>query len=416
MKLSNRVQKIVLSVIISAGILASAKNDQIEDYFENLSSQELEIYLKKMRVSSESFANQKVRVDIIDELNEGCKGFATYSKDASGNIIVPDVRCIYVADDGLDGMTPKFKCKFKDVKGEHKKFKVKYAGGVASSGKEIATGIVGASMARLMGFKADTYCPAKIICEGCSKDPWSKESGQNHSSEAAVQGVENRFDTALIEIKVSGWKLSEPRNGARKPLGFEWSGLSLVDESLSQNIQDQIRIEREAYMLWINFIYHTDADAHNNRLVCEQLEEAESNLTKSVCGSVSGYAHDYGDSFRRFDLNAFVGTPVFFKGWQSSAPVVSWGTEGNKCVGTMGGGEGAIGNAEFSDEARLHFLSRIGMITDEQFNELLKLAQVNQIGSKSSVEEWILAIRNKINEVKAKRCSYYSNGESVLRR
>lgn len=409
------VSKLILGAILICGS-AQAKQDFVENYFENLSSQVREGLLKNLKVSSDQFANQSIRVDVVDELNENCKGFASYSRESSGAIIIPEVRCHYVADDGLDGMTPKFKCKFKDASGEGKKLKVKYANGVGSSGKEIATAIVGASMARLMGFKADTYCPARVICEGCSQDPWSKENGQNHSSGDALKDVQNRFDNALIEIKIPGWKLSEPRNGARKPLGFEWDELALVDEGLAQSVQDQIHIEREAYMLWINFIYHTDADAHNNRLVCENLDPNNTQLQKPVCGSVVGYAHDYGDSFRRFDLNSFVNTPVFFSSWNKAAPLASFGAEGNHCVGTMGGGEGAIGNATYSEESRRFFLKRIALITDAQLTDLLSLAQVDAIGSKSSISDWIEGIRNKIVEVNAKRCAPYVSGDSVLHR
>jgi hypothetical protein len=392
-----------------------AKKDQLEIYFEKVSTEVRDEVISRANVSYDHYLNEDGRADVLAELNSNCKNIVTYSRDEQGQIIKPTVNCIYIADDNLDGMSPKFKCKFKDVNGESKKLKVKYSNSAGQSGKEIATGILGPSMARLMGFKADTYCPAIINCEGCSADPWSKDgNNQAHSSKPAISGMNTIFNYALIEIKLDGLKVSEPRNGARKPLGFDWAELRAVDHRLSAAQQDQVRIEREAYMLWINFIYHTDADAHNNRLVCEKVDDLLSRPETPYCGAAAAYAHDYGDSFRRMKLADFINTPVFFTGFVKEHPLSSWGTEGNKCVGTMGGGEGAIGNAEFSEEAKKLFLERASRISKVQLIDLMNLADVSAIDSSSTAESWANAILDKFNKVSKKSCTPYSNGDSVL--
>jgi hypothetical protein len=411
--------KILCASVIFAGANAFAKKDQLQEYFENVSAEVREEVIKQLSVADAEYMNKNVRVDVLDELNANCKGFVTYVRNAEGNIVKPTVDCNYVADDGLDGMSPKFKCKFTNVLGETKKLKVKYGYNVIQSGKEIATGIVGPSMARLMGFKADTYCPAIVNCKGCSADPWSKdENNQYHSSKPAIAKSTTTFNYALVEIKLEGWKVSEPRNGAKKPLGFDWEELKSVDDTLSESLKDQRRIEREAYMLWINFIYHTDADAHNNRLICEKLAEEDSSVQVPKCGVAAGYVHDYGDAFKRMNLTEFTNTLVFFNGFTKLHPFASWGTAGNKCVGTMSGGEGAISNAEFSEEARNVLLERAQQITKEQLLDLFSLAEVNAIDSTSTPEAWANLIIDKFANMSAskskKACAVYSSGDSVL--
>lgn len=411
--------KFSTSIIFIGSLLVAlqsvAKKDQLERYFEKVSAEVRNDVMSRANVGYDHYINENGNADVLAELNSNCKNIVTYSRDEQGKIIKPTVNCTYIADENLDGMSPKFKCKFRDVNGESKKLKVKYSNSAGQSGKEIATGIIGPSMARLMGFKADTYCPAIVNCEGCSADPWSKdESNQFHSSKPAISGKNTTFNYALIEIKLDGLKVSEPRNGAKKPLGFDWAELKEVDHRLPVVEQDLVRIEREAYMLWINFIYHTDADAHNNRLVCEKVDDLLSRPDTPYCGVAAAYVHDYGDAFRRMNLADFINTPVFFNGWVKEHLISSWGTEGNKCVGTMGGGEGAIGNAEFSEEAKKLFLERASKISKAQLIDLMNLAEVNAIDSASTAETWADAILDKFKKVSNKNCVPYSSGESVL--
>jgi hypothetical protein len=395
----------------------SAANDLVKSHFKEVSSGERETIVKKLQVSSQNHPNINGAADVLEELNMNCKGFATYERDANGKITKPVIECNYIRDEegDLDGMSPKFKCKFKKSDGESKKLKVKYANSAAQSSKEIATGILGPSMARFMGFKADTYCPAVVVCKGCAADPWSKEAnGQSHSSLPAIENSTATFKYALIEMKLDGWKVSIKRNGTKKPLGFEWDELKNVDESLSLAGQDRVRIEREAYMLWINFIYHTDADAHNNRLVCEKLDQSKSTSVEPLCLDSAGYVHDYGDSFKRMNLNNFNNTPVFYNGVDWSHPLATWGTDGNICVGTMGGGEGAIGRARFSNEARLLFIEKFDRITNNQLIDLFNLAEVTAIDNSVTPELWAKAMTVRRDQVNKKNCESFSDGASVL--
>jgi hypothetical protein len=399
-----------------ADLSAADENEKkIEDYFENVDSSVRNRILAMNELNLPGATSGNTANDWVADLNSACNGLATYTRDAStGEIKKPTVDCKYVPDDKLDGMSPKFKCAFSTGAGKPRKLKVKYATSADGGGKEIVTGIVGTTMSRSLGFKADYYCPAIVKCTGCTQDPWSSD-GQGKSSGPEASGQISTFEHAMIEIKLPGYKVTEPRDGARKPQGMEWDELKGVPASLAGDAADRVRIDREAYMLWINFIYHTDADAHNNRLVCEKIADPKS--WPPACVASVGYAHDFGDAFFRFKLDRFNASPVFVKGggfgfdnFMGRVKTMAGG-----CVGSLDKGEGAIKSAKFSNEARISFVKRAMAIPSQDLIDLFRFAGVNTTGTKSSPEEWAQAFQEKVKSVESwKGCDPYKERSSVL--
>ncbi len=395
---------ILVSVFSSLGLHA-ADDDKIGDYFENLPSSVRDSIIEVAQVTVPSYPNRPVGVDIVDELNISCRGLAVYSRDSSGKIQKPTVKCSYSREDSFDGMTSKFKCKFPTADGGSVKAKVKYAKSLSGSGKELAPAALVSGLSRLLGFVSDAYCPAVVVCEGCSADPWSE---MNRSSAPPLANVVNTFEYAVIEAKVEGLKVSEPRNGAAKPLGLAWGDLAMVSEGLSDYEKHALLANREALMLWMNFIYHGDADTHNNRLICQQWSIPSGGTPR--CEQSVGYVHDYGDAFFKTNLTKYRNVTVF----RTSLIEVPhrWF---NKCVGTLGGGEGAIRAAAYSEEARLNFLDRFSNISHQQLVDFLTLAQVDAI-SGNSIDEWIGEFNKKLGEVRKSRCDSLRSGDTVLSR
>jgi hypothetical protein len=371
-----------------------AQTIDAEKYFENVSPLERSQYLDIAHT-----ANSKVipstTTDVLSDLQETC-GFE-YKRDLNGKPILPVVDCDYKAatsDNPLDGVTPKFNCEFTNEKGHKKKHKVKYSLKAVDQ-KEIPQAIFTASLMRLMGFYAETYCPAVVKCKGCSQDPWSQKS-----QGAAIANSVVDFKNAVVEFKIKGEKISVTRTSwDKKPLGFDWSELKRTIKNLPAEDRRNLLVEREALMLLNNFIYHTDADAHNNRLVCREWSDDGSALR---CTDVAAFTHDVGDSFKKMDFNFY----------QNYEPLSSGGFFSSSCQGNLDKGEGVIVKAQYSDESRKLFLDKFDHLSDQQLSDLLEMAQVRKMGVEP--QKWIDVLRKHANSMRSISCPKFDSGKSVL--
>jgi hypothetical protein len=392
------------SVIVFLKLSLMAQNGGMASkFFENVTLVERRSIIAAVAVTNDEWLNKFGSIDVVDELNRNCRGLATYRRLENGQIERPTVKCIYRSDKNLDGMTPKFKCEFLSDNGQPVKVKIKYAKNLAGSAKEIAPAILGSGLSNLLGFVSDTYCPAVVICEGCNSDPWSR---MQRSSAPALVNVRHTFDYAVVEVKVEGLKVSEPRKESPKPQGLAWAELANVSQTLSLEQKHILLAEREALMLWMNFIYHTDADAHNNRLLCQQWSEIRPDRFR--CEKSVGYAHDYGDSFAKMNFSNFKGVSVFLTSYFRWPAL--WG---KKCVGSLDRGEGAIKQAVFSEEARSFLVERFSQISHIQLKDYLALAKVDRL-SGHSLDEWTEVINNKLAQITEVRCESLNSRNTVL--
>lgn len=395
-----------LAVIVLFVASSRSSADEIGKYFKNLSQAKRAELAAELKVTPDR--GEAAGVSMVDILNRDCGFLGTYTKDQRGHILKPKVVCQYHADTDrdLDGGTPKFYCEFPIQSENSKVLKVKYAYSLDHSGKEIAPAGAVSLMAKLLGFKTDTFCPAEVFCDGCAPDPWGDgPNGQDRSSEPARVGAKAKFKLSVVEIKLPGWKLSVPRNGARKPLGFEWEEMWNLPKNLSELDKKKELTERKAYMLWINLLNHTDADAHNNRLICEEIKTPLVDMEKPICLRVAGYVHDYGDALNRMKLNSFSIKPIFLSsGFDWSHPFDSLSAKKGSCIGALSGGEGAIRHAEYFEADRLSLLNKLDQLSEVQLVEIFDLIEVEKVDPDSTAQSWAQVFMKKKEELKNSRC------------
>lgn len=389
---------------------------EIKLHFRNLSEEERRTAIAKARITVTGFDASKIsQVDVIADLQKRCGPLFKYQatqtqvRSESGSDFRtvqifewPKVQCTYQQDDGgLSGMSSKFLCAFPDPEGKKPDVrKVKYAANPNQPlSSEVFETVLATNIANLLGFYADTFCPAQIVCQNCpSGNPWK----DNRASVPPGTSSQN-FQWAIVENPVKGFTMTNPGEGD-KPQGLQWDELKTVSAS-SREEEKQMRVEREAWMLWINFLRHWDADAHNQRLSCLDADTVNGSPT---CRNSIAYTHDYGLSFPRMNLSF----------WSKEA----LRSEGNRCQGTLekaliGGnpGEGAILHPFISSEARDLLLSRLKQVTDKQWLSFLQLARVGEVTPTES-SEWLRAIHKKIEKLEKVSCESMDSGSSVLAR
>ena len=123
---------------------------------------------------------QVSQIDMTEELKQICGAGFNYSNNPQKDYVSwPTVSCKYKQDNlSLSGATKKFNCDFNEVtkKGKEiiKKRKVKYSSYFKLSSSELVPTILASTIARMLGFYTEAYCPAKVKCENCpSSDPWA---------------------------------------------------------------------------------------------------------------------------------------------------------------------------------------------------------------------------------------------------
>ncbi len=383
--------------LFAHSLFADQQEDEAKLYFHNLSVEERVESLSKSRSLNLNWNESDVKVSILDWLNNKCSKFGVYSKDGQGQFKRPAIPCDYVpalGDEKLDGMTEKFLCKF-NIGNKTKVLKVKY-GKFDSMSKETTNGPLGTTFANLMGFAADVLCPALISCRGCpSQNPWSSHRSSDPKSDKTYN-----FKIAVIENKWKGIKITNPGT-PKKPQGFAWDEVSRIDSQLPKDQKEAVLAEREALMLWHVFIINTDADAHNNRLVCDEYTKTNE---KYHCEKVTAYSHDYGDSFGRANLKSF-NVSVF----KNDLP--------GSCIGNLNNGEGVIVKPRISEEARKFLYERLSLLSTDQIRDLFALvsiADAQWFGVFTNTQDWVNAFLKKRLELGQKRCEPISSGKTVL--
>ena len=151
------------------------------------------------------------------------------------------VRCDHV-EIKLDGSSRKFPCAIRggDI------VKVRYG---ATNG-EVEGAVLASRLLWALGFGADRVYPVRVLCRGCSPDPWTKQKN--------VQG-EQMFDPAAIELSHEGHQIKSDKNP-----GWAWPELALIDETQG----GAPRAQRDALTLLAVFMQHTDSKPVQQRLLC----------------------------------------------------------------------------------------------------------------------------------------------------
>jgi hypothetical protein len=139
------------------------------------------------------------------------------------------------------GSSKKFNCRLDsgDV------VKVRYG----ADNPEVEGSVLATRLLWALGFGADAAYPVRVICRGCSDDPWNKHDTFEGS---------NVFDIATIERRPPGHEMQGD------PAGWAWRELDVVDDASG----GAPRAQRDALKLLAVFMQHTDNKAEQQSLHC----------------------------------------------------------------------------------------------------------------------------------------------------
>ena len=420
------MKSLTLFLMLCLCLQAQAEKLSEKKYFQSIDPKVRLYILKtarvKIKLPDQSFESGSLKetgkdntvnkIDVVKYLSDVC-GFE-YSRNAEGHPVRPTLECTYnprPSDNGFNGMTAKFDCDFERTEeknsAENKKppgprtLKVKYDPFKQPGGgyKEIPQAIMGTLFARLLGFHTGTYCPADVICKDCPNDnPW--ELSNNSKGPAAV-GSRVKFENVVISINHKGFKIMDTTNNDPvKAIGFYFKKeLNKINPS-DKTQAAELKTERDALTLWINFARNRDAGAYNTKLYCVKSETSQTIESKPVCLEAAALINDYGNSFgyagqrEKIELSKFKDHPLRNTSFSGE------NIDANSSLITVGAnGTAEPAGIEIGDSGRKLFVKYAESITDQQLDDIFRLAQIH-LTSDSSVEEWKSTFKKKVKRVK----------------
>jgi hypothetical protein len=274
------------------------------------------------------------------------------------------------------GRSPKFYCdisKDDDVK-------VKYG---ASNG-EVFAEVVASRLLWALGFGVDRMYPVRVVCRGCSADPW-------RDPVPAPSPV--TFDPATAERKLPGKALE-----SKPDSGWTWPELDLVDESQG----GAPLAHRDALKLLAVMIKHTDSKAAQQRLLCPPGSADEA---RGTCGKPLMMINDLGVTFGKPILtNSNSKGSLNFENWSGSR---IW-KDPDACVADMKRSfTGSLSNPRISEAGRKFLADLLVQLSDEQIHDLFEVARVERRQPKpgqdwpqpASVSRWVEEFKRKRAEI-----------------
>jgi hypothetical protein len=273
------------------------------------------------------------------------------------------------------GGTPKFHCRLLDGT----IVKVKYG---ASNG-EVYGEVLASRLLWALGFGADRQYPVRVLCRGCSADPWQQD---------APERGEHLFEVATIE-RVFAKHVIETRDGS----GWRWPELALVDQAQ----RDANRAERDALTLLAATLQHTDSKAEQQRLVCLDVPD-NGDRANAPCARPFMYLHDVGLTFGA--ANTWNRNKVGSTNLTRWAQAAVW-KDPARCVANLAkSATGSLENPRISEPGRAFLAERLAQLTDAQLRDLFTVARVERRAPEHTVDDWIAAFKQKRDEIATARC------------
>lgn len=392
----------------------------VRDYFKSVSEDERSDALSRAELFVNNYDPEKVaQINIVGDLHQLCgepyryqqtqvSDFSDFAKAPKASYTWPVIPCNYSADTEkkMSGGSAKFQCDF--VNPESKDGiatrKIKYANYSNDPLRsEVVETIIAFNLAKLVGFHTNVYCPAILECQNCpNSTPWN-------SQRASVAGSNKKYriEWSLIERPLAAYMVST-RSSGNAPRGVDWGELKLVKTD-TEDERKRILIEREAWMLWIHFLAHTDAADFNQRLSCLKAESLRDE--KYSCKQPILYTHDYGHAFyRHLDFFKWSRLPVFQDSDQNAGCRAGMTKDNIPGQSPL---KGVILGAEISAEARDLLVQRLGRVTDDQWKTLYQLARAEE-ASTYNTGDFLNVIKRKIKQMNNANCLPFAAGKSVL--
>jgi len=305
------------------------------------------------------------------DLRAGPGGPGAFAPDAV-------VTCDYKPHEKRGGHSRKFDCAIdaNDVA------KVRYGG----DNGEVEGSVLASRLLWALGFGADRVYPVRVVCRGCSADPWT------HPERADGEAT---FDPAAIERKPLGDIMDVKGEDA----GWSWTELALVDHARG----GATIAERDALTLLAVMMQHTDSKAEQQELLCLPGGVNDD----GVCKKPFLMLHDIGLTFGHGNhWNRNSQGSVNFAEW-SRTPM--W-RDRSACVAYMSKSQtGTLGNPYISEAGRAFLADLLQQLTDTQLRDLFEVGRADRrhIDSSTppaSVDDWVAAFKQKRDEIVANRC------------
>jgi len=289
---------------------------------------------------------------------------------AAGETVTCDL-----TDKTTAGLTPKFFCAI--APGDE--VKVKYG----PHNGEVFGEVAATRLLWALGFGADRMYPVKVLCRGCSADPFT-----NHKHQ---QG-EHLFDPATIERQMPGHTIEN-----RADSGWSWVELSNVD----QGAGGAPLMHRDALKLLAVFMQHTDSKSQQQRLMCLD-KEAHHGTDAGQCDAPFMMVNDLGRTFGKANaFNRDIPGSVDLKSWKS-VPIWKDKTE---CIGDLPKSwSGSLDNPRISEEGRKFLSGLLGQLSDQQIHDLFEVSRFTVRQPDTTVEDWVSVFKAKRDEIAARTC------------
>ncbi len=315
------------------------------------------------------------------DLRTGPDGSGAFPPDAV-------VTCDYVPSKKF-GHSKKFACAIdsKDV------IKVRYG----DDNGEVQGSVLASRLLWALGFGADRVYPARVVCRGCSSDPWN---------EPKQTPGEQTFDPVALERKLEGHQMKMVDD---KDSEWSWKELSLVDEAKGGATLAQ----RDALTLLAVMIQHTDSKPEQQRLVC---------LPGGVnadgwCDKPFLVVHDVGLTFGHGNLRNDARRASVNLGEWAHTPV--W-RDPAACIGHLSRSHtGTLGDPKISEAGRAFLADLLQQLSDAQLHDLFEVSRVDRrrpdaSTSPASVDEWVAAFKQKRDEIVTNRCPVTASTSDAL--
>ena len=321
----------------------------------------------------------------LDDIDTRSGGQVGRSKTIPNDAIV---ECDFLFESPLGGTTNKFKCNNPritladgtPVVTTLKTLKVRY-----NALKTFST-VITTRLAWALGFGADTETPvAKVICHGCSNDPFRQTAATGGVATFTQASVEQHF----AGTGIYGEGLHYPHDGNDATPAWFWSELKLIAD---RDRADQAN----ALALLAVFLKHGDSKALQNKLVC--LNDLDAG---GICKSPFIYVHDFGNTLGSDGMKVH---PLDLKRWEGSTV---W-KDDRQCIGSLHmnafNGSG-LSNPEITEGGRKLLA---GLLNDLVHNHPQKLRDIfdaahierfDDNGAHHSADEWVRAFTSRADQI-----------------
>ena len=354
------------------------------------------------------------------------------------------IECYY-EQETLGGATEKFKCVGPEDPNDRKsrlpvivtdasgqpmdvkldKLKVRY-GSV-----KVFSSVITTRLEWALGFGSDVETPvAKVICHGCSRDPFKQKGAVDETTEFPKQGdrpqvsVEQKLEGTGIYVE--GMRFALDR-GEDTP-AWKWDELDYITDPARKTQVDALK-------LFSAFIKHSDSKALQNKLFCRSDLDSV-----GVCQNPYLYVHDFGNTLGTTggafgvvggvlgvlsDLFGIHSThPLDLKEWQNAKV---WKDE-TKCVASLQeisrNGPG-LTNPSISEGGRRLLADRLTMLItaknsdgSSKLRDIFDAAHVEKYddhGSHFTADDWVKVFIMRARQITEKKdpCPENTPGPSV---